>query len=382
MPKNNIFLTGATGSLGYALLPELLRRSENNHVYCLVRPNPIHSAEERLRMMVKTISLNAHESGRIHCVPGDATLPGLGIEKFTFSTLSSQIDQVFHLAASVDFMLDLEESRRQNVGATTNVLEFCKKITDHKRGNFRLNHVSTAYVCGRKSGHLSEGATAGEAGYFNSYEQSKAEAEEVVRNAATQIPTTIYRPSQIIGDSNTGCVHKFFGFYEFVAMGARGRSDVLVANGNTRPDMVPSDFVAKAMLFLGEQTDTIGQTYHLAAGLANSLTVNQVVERVTCILRDFTKDFEKFKQPRVISSDSLETTLTAEELKAFAYSPQKLLLRSYAPYLTHEKDFDVNATQRRLEHAGIRLPPMSTVIDKTTAYALSHRNNKMSTVTH
>jgi len=52
----------------------------------------------------------------------------------------------------------------------------------------------------------------------NAYEQSKMEAEKLVRAAEWIDSPTIYRPSIIVGDSRTGYTTTFHGFYVMVKL--------------------------------------------------------------------------------------------------------------------------------------------------------------------
>ncbi len=372
-----VFVTGASGALGMALIPRLLEVSGDAEVYCLLRPSAQNSPpQERLTQLQQVLGLTPQMAARLRCVPGDTTLPLLGLTREDWDNLADKCGQIFHLAASVDFTLPLADSRRQNVDASQNIIELARRAAQRHGNEFRLNYVSTAYVCGKRHGPLLEAELNPNEVFYNSYEQSKAEAEALVQALATELQFTVYRPSQIIGNSLTGRIDKFFGFYEFVALGARGRSNVLVADRAARPDMVASDYVCDALLHLAAQPDTIGRTFHLAAGLQASLSVDAVVDSVVSVLRSHPRGLPNIVRPHIVAAEALQTELSASELRAFDYSPQKLLLRSYAPYLAHDREFDVASTHQRLAAAGIVIADMRSVIERTTAYALDSRQSR------
>ena len=66
----NVLLTGATGAVGAALLPELL--DQGFTVYCLIRPKDGQSVRDRLA----SISTNP----RAVAISGDVTFPLCGVD--------------------------------------------------------------------------------------------------------------------------------------------------------------------------------------------------------------------------------------------------------------------------------------------------------------
>lgn len=371
------FLTGATGSLGLSFLPLLLEAFPAARIHCLVRDparSPLQS--EGLRQLFPDAQKLADASERIQLIKGDVTLPRLGMADADWDRLTGLADQVVHMAASVDFLSALDEARLLNVTGTQHVMDFVRACARRDSPDFRVCHVSTAYVCGQRRGLLREDELDAGIDFWNHYERSKAESELLMRGLAAEVPVTIVRPSQIIGDAQSGQVHKYFGFYEFVGLAVRGRSNVLVADREARPDMIPVDYVARGMLHLMQRPDAVGRTYHLAAGLQASQPVATVVDLVLALMSDMPELKSRVGVPRVLRADELDACLSPAERKAFEFSPQKLLLRSYAPYLDYERDFDVAATQSLLAAAGIALPDMAETIRRTTRYALAQRHRQ------
>ena len=74
----------------------------------------------------------------------------------------------------------------------------------------RFTYVSTAYVAGTQSGRIMEEAPSATR-FYSLYEQSKAEAEGIVR--ASSLPQTICRPGMIVGNSQTGRTRNFNTVY-------------------------------------------------------------------------------------------------------------------------------------------------------------------------
>ena len=104
---------------------------------------------------------------------------------------------------------------RTNVGGTAALLDLCRRI-----GLPRFHLVSTAFVCGRCRGRICEEDLDLGQEFHNPYEQSKFEAERLVRQA-DGIEPTIYRPAVIVGDSRTGQTSTFTGLYRVLEMAVR-----------------------------------------------------------------------------------------------------------------------------------------------------------------
>ncbi|QIS08867.1 SDR family oxidoreductase [Nocardia arthritidis] len=237
-------VTGATGFIGRFLIPELLKRQGDIHV--LVRPG----AESADRF-----ACCAHEwaaGDRVRPVRGDLGAPGLGIDPEWLAARRGTIDHVFHLAAGYD--------TTDSGGGTRHVVDVAE---DLKAG--MLHHVSTVEVAGSAEGLFTESMFDRGQLLATPYQRAKFEAERIVRAAA--LPWRIYRPSIVIGHSRTGEIDRIDGpyyFFRLLRMGAQLPRilPVLVPRlGET--NMVPVDFVARALDHIAHQPGSTEMTYHL-----------------------------------------------------------------------------------------------------------------------
>src|SRR5262249_29150442 len=102
--------------------------------------------------------------------------------------------------------------------------------------------------------------------FFNSYEESKYEAERLVRAAARRLPVTIFRPAVIVGDSKTGEIDKFDGPYYLIVLIVASPVDVslpLPGRGSAPLHLAPIDFVIDAAHALTRDPRALGRTFHL-----------------------------------------------------------------------------------------------------------------------
>ena len=199
--KPAVFLTGATGFLGMEVLARLLEEGDRA-VLALIRASDDAAADARLDDVVKTLWDNpAPYRDRVTAVRGDVTAPGLGLGDRR-DEWASRTGAVLHCAASISFDMPLAEARAINVDGTARVLDFAVDA-QARDGLERFLHVSTAYVSGRYEGTFRERQLDAGQSFRNTYEETKADAEQIV-TLARELGPAIARPSIVVGESDSG----------------------------------------------------------------------------------------------------------------------------------------------------------------------------------
>jgi len=147
---------------------------------------------------------------------GDITFPDLGIkDSHLRKTLSQKIHIIYHCAALPQFRTDINIIRKINVDGTRHILDFASQA--NKNGYLsKVNHISTVYVVGTKSNIVfSEDMLQLGQKFNNSYEQSKYEAEVLIKNYPhNNLNISIFRLSMVIGETKTGKTNTFRLFYD------------------------------------------------------------------------------------------------------------------------------------------------------------------------
>lgn len=251
-----VLMTGFPGFLGSALLPGILAKRDGATVICVVQARHMNEAKARL---AEIQAAHPHTADRVHLVEGDITVPGLGLSD---SVPVDDVNEVWHLAAVYDLSVPEEIAKLVNIVGTDNVLKFCRE-----RSNFsRLQYVSTCYVSGRYDGEFTEEMLEEGQGFQNHYEETKYEAERLVRAAiADGLPATIYRPGIVVGDSQTGETQKYDGPYFVAAYMKRlpGATFLPNVDRSVMASLVPRDYVIAAMDALSVLDRSEGRTYQL-----------------------------------------------------------------------------------------------------------------------
>jgi nucleoside-diphosphate-sugar epimerase len=205
--KPVIALTGATGFLGSHIMASLLERGYR--VIILGRPTKEETLRQRISKLMRWFGIE-EPIGQPETVEIDLLKPLMGIPEVPYNELCARTDQIIHCASDTNFS---ERKRnlvfKANVDSLTGILEFAAK--GHAK---KIHYISTAYVAGAEN-TLCKETLPGASGFVNVYEESKAQAENIMAAYCEKnsIPLTIIRPSIVYGDSRTGRSLKFSALY-------------------------------------------------------------------------------------------------------------------------------------------------------------------------
>jgi thioester reductase-like protein len=339
-----VFLTGATGFLGMEVLARLLERGDRE-VIALVRAADGPAAEERLAgVLAKLWRDPAPYRDRVRAVAGDVSRPGLGLDAAERTSIAEDVGAILHCAASISFDLPLDEARTINVEGTREVVGFARECKALGRLE-RFVHVSTAYVAGRHSGTFRERQLVAGQEFRNTYEQTKWEAEHVVR-AAGDLAPAIARPSIVMGESDTGWTPAFNVLYWPLRAFSRGLFEEIPALPTAHVDIVPVDYVADALVHLLDIDDQ--GVFNIVAGREAPLA-NEVLERACS---RFGRKPPAIVPPGTVDGDG------GDDHGAV-----------YLPYFDMELVFDDTRARAALGPAGIHPPRLAEYFDRLIDYA-------------
>ena len=261
------FVTGATGFIGRNLVERLLEREGT--IYVLVREGSRGRLEELRNRW------GAPED-RIVPIVGDLSQRRLGVSDEDLARLDGEVEHFFHLAAIYDMTADASSQHTANIEGTRHAVGLSDAI-----GAGHFHHVSSIAAAGLYPGVWREDMFE-EAVKLDTfpYFRTKHESEAVVRNES-QRPWRIYRPGIVVGDSQTGEIDKVDGPYYFFKLIRRIRNAVpqwvpVPGLEGREINIVPVDFVVKAMDHIAHQPDLDGRAFHLTD--PNPLTVGEVID--------------------------------------------------------------------------------------------------------
>lgn len=363
--RENIFLTGATGFVGHRLFFGLLSQRPQAEFWLMIRDSQKQKASERLQELLKEAAVELKTTAaalaeRCHLVRGDLEMPRYGLDEAEFETLARRSDEIFHCAANVILEQPIEKARQMNLTGTLTAVDLA--VRAQKLGGLkRFNHVSTAYVAGRRTGLiLEEELDCGQA-FNNGYEQVKFEGEIAVRRIMPDVPTTVFRPSMIMGDSKTGWTNSFNVLYGPIKMGYFGKLRVIPGGERSKVDTVPIDYVVNAMLHLSHLGREVeGKTFHLCVGPGRGLSVQALHHACHQHLEEWVQHYH-LKNPRVIPRiihPHLFRLLAfaAVHLSWGAHRRVFQRFQTYTDYTLYHKEFDTRQARALLDPVGIVCP--------------------------
>lgn len=304
LPMNTVLLTGATGYLGSHVLYELLNNT-NVHVYCLIRQNSHATLEEKLKESMQYYFGDAIipiMDKQVTVIQGDLGKRALNLFVEDEQALIEDIDAIIHCGADVRHFGAADHFHDVNIEGTRYLLELAKR-----KAGVHFHHVSTIGIPEELA--ASQGVHAQAHDDFdydvtleNVYNQSKLEAENLVRNAGmNQIPVSIYRVGNLTCHSETGKFQRNMddnAFYRMIkSMLYLGKTP----EANWHVDFTPINYASQALVALARQSQSNGHIFHLC----NPVPLSYL---------DFIEDMKELGyELEIISADEYENWLLYED---------------------------------------------------------------------
>jgi len=367
-------VTGASGVVGSAIVPRLAGLPDTT-VQVLMRPKKGSDLQARFAEMLSFWNANypaelaAVGSGgfasRVRPVAGEITEPALGLGDADRASLQRECTNIIHCAASVRMNLPLDEARQTALYPVASVIELAKGCAALKKVEF----VSTVGVGGRWRGPLPERWITEPREFHNTYEASKAEAEDLVhKEVDAGFPATIHRPSMVVGDSRSGAVIHFQIFYFICEFLSGMRTFGLFPKlGEATLDIVPNDYVGAAIVAASRTPETSGQIFHLCSGPSRALKLVELRETVRDVFRSgglmgWTPKLDFSRENFMRIMQGVARFLPERERRAVGTLP------IYLDYLSGIQQFGYDTTTQRLAVLGVATPDNAQVLARVLDY--------------
>jgi thioester reductase-like protein len=272
-----IFLTGSTGYIGAHILSELLT-GHADRINVLVRAKDEREAGDRLwhalQLHLDFPRFRDYLATRITVFRGDLTDGQFGLDASDYARVVATTDSVIHCAASLNRKSE-KSCMNVNLRGTLEMIQLARRAQS-AGGLRRFSFVSTVAVAGKRENEVVTEDTSIDwnRSDYDPYARTKKFCEHMVRELLPDVPKTIFRPSIVLGDTRYGDTTQFDMVRAFVFLAGL---PVLPLRPADRIDIVPVDYVAKAIATLHQKEKPLYDTYHLSSG-TGSETCRQITD--------------------------------------------------------------------------------------------------------
>jgi len=345
----SVFITGASGFIGRVLLEKLLRCYPGiKRIYILMRAKRNQQPYERLHKQLLNVpifdrirSMEGAEQllAKLVVIAGDIAEPQLGISESDLNMMiqDESLAIVFHSAATIKFDEPLKVSVTLNLIATKTIIEICRKLPNL----ISLCHVSTAYVnSDLKDNQIIEerlypieqqpdqlikmaecmdvnlmqqlkGQLIGERP--NTYTYTKALAEHLIAQEASDLPVAIVRPSIVVAawkEPIPGWIDNLNGPTGLILAIGKGLLRSMCAARDIKAEVIPVDVVVNTMVaaayYAAKTNNKLSQMKQAApSAICNNSKVDEELEAQ--------KEIDLIRRPEVRQATAMVPEPNAQE---------------------------------------------------------------------
>lgn len=339
-----VLLTGASGTVGRGLVRALAKRSNVNVIYALSHQ----------------VDVEANPS--VVPLRGDVRSATLGLSAQEYGEVRQRATLVIHAAADTRFSASLYELQAINVEGTKNVLAFAADC-----GQLRgLTALSTVHVAGKRTGTILESSLPHDAGFVNNYEQSKYEAEIILREAMKDLPITVIRLSTVLSDSKTGEVSKLAAIHQGLRLYYHSLAPMIPGTPDCLVDLIASDYAVSAIADLACDGFHAGQTFHLCAG-KDAFTLEQLLAQTHDAFMTYRPSWRKrsIAMPAIVDLPTFELfAQSVDEVGDNLLRHSVRVIQHFAPQLAYPKVFDDTGCTEALAKFDIEKPRVADFYPK------------------
>jgi thioester reductase-like protein len=369
----HVLITGVTGIVGSAIAPLFLNDS-NTHVYLLIRVKAGESAQERLKKLWDfwgndIIAPDANTRLTI-ITSNHLDQAQLGLEASAYDMLVKNLTHIIHCAGSINLNMPDEIAKKNTYLITEQIVQLAKEASAY---HFKkLDYVSTVGVAGKNISPVPEQLLPDVTEFQNNYEKYKAHAERLLFNQALPFAITLHRPSMVVGHSQTGKIISFKGVYYLISFFAGEFTYGIVPRiKDIAMDMIPVDYVAKAIYWSSSTSVTDQKILHLCAGENNRVNLYPLISLVQKTKKELGK-----KCCRLIPLPPVLFWKLLAAIKHVVFHPtiKKFLgsLGVFASYFDQPQRFDVKYTSVLLQEAQIDKPNTASFLPNIISYYYEH----------
>jgi len=304
--------------------------------------------------------LNDHDRKRVEVLRGGVADMDFGLSGVNFLSLAKEIDVIHHCAA-IDYPgVTRHLTERINIKGTGEVLE----LADNAANLNQLIYWSTALVAGSRRGSVMENELVRPPSFRNIVEETRFRAEKIVRDAMSRVPTTIVRPSVVIGDPEDWKTDRLNGPYLLIKFILNAPLDITVPlpkRGEVSINQVPVGYVVDAALTIANDRRSIGRAFH-------------IIDPKPPSLREFCLATAKTVR-RPLTIVELPTGFATAIMQTPGIKQLSDIPRTYFEQLSIDARYDASNTRDLLDETAIACPPVDSYIEPLVEYLRTSKSD-------
>jgi thioester reductase-like protein len=264
-----IFLTGSTGYLGSYIVAGLLSEYRDT-MSLLIRAKTEQEARERLwaslQLHFPFSDFIEYLNTRIRIFRGDLTAERFGLSDEEYHALVDTTESLIHCAASLNRKSE-KQCLNVNLRGTLEVLQLARRA-QNRHGLRRYSHVSTVAVAGKRRNEIvtEDAAIDWSRSDYDPYARTKKFCEHMANQLLPDVAKTIFRPAIVLGDSGRPETTQFDMVQAFHVL---ARMPVLPLRPHDKIDIVPANYVGKAIVAIHQKEAPTQGVYHLSSGVGS-----------------------------------------------------------------------------------------------------------------
>src|SRR5262249_50697672 len=213
-------------------------------------------------------------NSRVRIFRGDLTSERFGLSDDEYHALVDSTDSVLHCAASLNRKSE-KQCLNVNLRGSLEVIQLARRA-QNRNGLRRYSHVSTVAVAGKRRNEVvtEDVSIDWNRSDYDPYARTKKFCEHMVHQLLPDVPSTIFRPAIVLGDSRRAETSQFDMVQAFDTL---SRFPLLPLRPNDKIDIVPANYISAAMVKIHQAAGPKFGIYHLSSG-SGSQTYKEITD--------------------------------------------------------------------------------------------------------
>ena len=252
---NTILITGFPSIVARDLCTHLIKNEPSASIVLLTPTLHKDAAHQFVKQQ--------HDPSRITILIGDSSYLNMGLSSDEFQTLTETLTLIHHVHDLAKLESDDIKPDHKPTAAAHELIHLARKSIHLTR----ICYWSSICVFGKQMGVIDETIHIDDDhGFYTKQEETLSKAEQTVTSNMTTLPITIFRVSNIVGDSTTGLSSSYCGLYYLLAQIVHSPLGINLLNTFIKTHSIPVtpiNYILEAGYHLSNHIDATHKIFHL-----------------------------------------------------------------------------------------------------------------------